>query len=106
MTDKTKEDFLEELDYDLLSEVIYFDKDGKDKKTKKLTLIAVKIEEGEQVVKALTSNDSTKECLEILINKGYIVPTENRDGKVLASSFHYKTGLKLFTKYSENFFWN
>ena len=98
-----KQEFIIEKEYELFSEATYLDKSGAAKKTKKVKLLAVKIEDGEEVSKLITSDAGISKALEKLVEKGYIMPL-GEEGNILTSTMHFKTARELFMEYSEAFF--
>lgn len=99
----TEQEFIAEQEYKLLSEATYLDKSGIGKKTKEVKLLAVKFEDGEKISKIVEDEGSIVKALQTLSEKGYIVPL-NEEGKLLVSSLHFRTAIKLFNFYSKAFF--
>lgn len=103
MSDKKDQEFIAEKEYELLSEATYLDKSGIGKKIKKVKLLAVKIEDGESVSKIVNNENGIAKALELLSEKGYIVPL-NEEGKILTSSLYFRAAVKLFDEYQKAFF--
>lgn len=86
-------------DYTLLSEISYFDAKGELKKTKELTLHALKLSDADEVMDLLRFNKLQK-TLELLAKKGYIVSAE---GKLKLDDLNFIAATALFKEYEENF---
>jgi hypothetical protein len=98
-----KQEFIIEKEYELLSEATYIDKSGIGKKTKKVKLLAVKIEDGEEVSRIINNENGIAKALELLSEKGYIVAF-GEEGKLLSSSLHFRAARELFAEYYDAFF--
>tara|TARA_R110000868_G_C10972986_1_gene771141 strand:- start:32893 stop:33219 length:327 start_codon:yes stop_codon:yes gene_type:complete len=98
------EEFITEKEYDLSSEVVYTDKSGLGCKTKRVKLIAIKINDGVEISDIITKGLGISKALEKIIEKGYIVPCDDKDGKISVSSFTFRTARELFSEYYDNFF--
>lgn len=85
--------------YILLSEASYFDAKGELKKTKEVTLSALKLSDADEVMELLRFNKLQK-TLELLAKKGYIVPAE---GKLKLDDLNFIAATALFKEYEESF---
>lgn len=86
-------------DYTLLSEASYFDARGEIKKTREVTLYALKLSDSDEVMDLLRFNKPHK-TLELLAKKGYIAPAE---GKLKLDDLNFIAAMALFTEYTDNF---
>lgn len=103
MTEK-KQEFITKKDYELLSEATYLDKSGIAKKTKKVVLHSFNIEDGSELSQAMQEKINIAKALEMIVEKGYIKPSEDSDGTILVPSLHFRTARLLFDEYCESFF--
>lgn len=85
--------------YTLLSEASYFDPKGELKKTKEVTLKALKLCDSDEVIDLLRFNKLAK-TLEFLAKKEYIVPSE---GKLKLDDLNFIAATALFKEYEESF---
>lgn len=86
-------------DYTLLAEASYFDARGELKKTKEVTLYALKLSDSDEVMDLLRFNKLQK-TLELLAKKGYISPAE---GKLKLDDLNFIAATALFKEYEESF---